>query len=167
VENNLRFPGQYFDAETGLHQNYFRDYDPKTGRYIQADPIFFQGGLNRYVYVLNDPINLVDPLGLEPGDWRFDPYDHGGPHLQRGPYRYDPKTLEPIPHGGKIPPELSKTAIEDLKGTKAWARWLKYLEKTGKVGGLALAILLELATPADAQAPTLPVGPVLELQQCH
>jgi RHS repeat-associated protein len=42
VENNLRFPGQYFDSETGLHQNYFRDYDPKTGRYIEPDPIGLQ-----------------------------------------------------------------------------------------------------------------------------
>jgi RHS repeat-associated protein len=33
------FPGQYFDQETGLHQNYFRDYDPKMGRYIEPDPI--------------------------------------------------------------------------------------------------------------------------------
>jgi len=42
---NLRFPGQYFDRETNLHYNYFRDYDSQTGRYVQADPIGLAGGL--------------------------------------------------------------------------------------------------------------------------
>jgi RHS repeat-associated protein len=64
VTNNLRFPGQYFDAETGLHQNYFRDYDPKTGRYIEADPIGLEGGINIYAYVENAPLNYYDHLGL-------------------------------------------------------------------------------------------------------
>ena len=41
-EFNLRFPGQYYDSETGLHYNYFRDYDPSTGRYLQSDPIGIQ-----------------------------------------------------------------------------------------------------------------------------
>ncbi len=62
----LRFAGQVFDADTGLHYNYFRDYDPWTGRYIQSDPIGLEGGLNTYGYVLNNPINLIDPLGLAP-----------------------------------------------------------------------------------------------------
>jgi RHS repeat-associated protein len=62
---NLRFPGQYFDQETGLHYNYFRDYDPGTGRYIESDPIGLQGvNANLYWYALNNPINFIDPLGL-------------------------------------------------------------------------------------------------------
>lgn len=61
---NLRFPGQYFDKETGLHYNYFRDYNPSLGRYIQSDPIGLAGGVNPYIYVKNDPVNWIDPQGL-------------------------------------------------------------------------------------------------------
>ena len=64
ITNNLRFPGQYFDSETGLHQNYFRDYDPKTGRYIEADPAGLLGGMNLYTYVQNNPLTNIDPKGL-------------------------------------------------------------------------------------------------------
>ncbi len=64
VENNLRFPGQFYDAETGLHYNYFRDYNPKTGRYVESDPIGLRGGLDIYNYVHNNTINRLDPSGL-------------------------------------------------------------------------------------------------------
>ena len=62
---NLRLPGQYFDAETGLHQNWNRDYAPGIGRYIQADPIGLAGGLNRYVYVNGNPLSKIDSEGLQ------------------------------------------------------------------------------------------------------
>jgi RHS repeat-associated protein len=60
------FPGQYYDQETGLHYNYFRYYDPETGRYLTADPLGIIEGedLNLYRYVENNPIKWVDPYGL-------------------------------------------------------------------------------------------------------
>jgi len=78
---NFRFPGQYYDQETGLHYNYFRYYDPATGRYLTPDPslnlnystnipfVLYQlletpQDLNFYNYVANNPINFIDPLGL-------------------------------------------------------------------------------------------------------
>ena len=66
ITNNLRFPGQYFDVESGLNYNYFRDYNPVVGRYVQADPIGIKRGKNHlYVYVLSNPVNLKDPRGLD------------------------------------------------------------------------------------------------------
>jgi RHS repeat-associated protein len=64
VGNDLRFAGQYYDQETGLHYNYHRYYDPKLGRYLRADPIGLEGGINLYAYVENNPINDFDPFGL-------------------------------------------------------------------------------------------------------
>ena len=61
---NLRFPGQYYDRETGLNYNYYRDYDPRTGRYVESDPIGLIGGFNTYTYVLDNPTGRFDLLGL-------------------------------------------------------------------------------------------------------
>lgn len=62
---NLRLPGQFYDSETGLNYNYFRDYDPGIGRYVESDPIGLRGGVNTYSYVLANPLSYLDPLGLE------------------------------------------------------------------------------------------------------
>jgi RHS repeat-associated protein len=63
---DLRFPGQQYDAATGLHYNYFRDYEPGTGRYVESDPIGLRGGMSTYVYGGADPFSTFDPRGLAP-----------------------------------------------------------------------------------------------------
>ncbi|EPK7485903.1 RHS repeat domain-containing protein, partial [Proteus mirabilis] len=62
-EQNLRYAGQYFDNETGLHFNTFRFYDPQIGRFIMPDPIGLLGGINLYQYAPN-PLGWIDPWGL-------------------------------------------------------------------------------------------------------
>jgi RHS repeat-associated protein len=64
VTFNLRYPGQYFDKESGLNYNYFRSYDSKTGRYTQSDPIDLAGGWNKFGYAEGNPLMYTDPLGL-------------------------------------------------------------------------------------------------------
>jgi RHS repeat-associated protein len=63
LTQTLRFPGQWFQAETGLHQNGMRDYDPTTGRYLQADPLGLVDGPSVYGYARQGPLTYVDPLG--------------------------------------------------------------------------------------------------------
>jgi len=76
---NLRFPGQYYDSESGLHYNYFRDYEPQTGRYVQSDPIGLVGGPATYLYGYASPLTFSDPFGLNP---EIDPFEG----LPRSPF---------------------------------------------------------------------------------
>jgi RHS repeat-associated protein len=76
---DLRFPGQFFDQATKLHYNYFRDYDPRLGRYIESDPIGLAGGINTYAYVRNNPSKFTDARGLAPADPPGSPGTDNGP----------------------------------------------------------------------------------------
>ena len=67
----IRFPGQYYDQETGTHYNYFRDYDPARGRNIESGPIGLKRGIKTFADVGNSPLKYYDPFGLD--CWGDDP----------------------------------------------------------------------------------------------
>jgi RHS repeat-associated protein len=103
VALNIRFPGQYFDAETGLHYNRFRYYDPETGRYVSADPIGQWDHGNIYQYAYNSPAVYYDPLGLN---------NFGGPIFQRTNPNA-PLYRPPLPPSA---PEQAVGAVGDFVG---------------------------------------------------
>jgi len=139
---NLRFPGQYFDAETGLNYNYFRDYDPKTGRYVESDPIGLRGGLNTFGYVQQMPLSRQDPFGLGPfdgtdrmiRDWAGMP----STQLPSSPAEVNARAHAPAPPGSNI------------------------IGSYGKAYVIAMSIILTpeaLTAEAPAMSCAIPVGP--------
>jgi RHS repeat-associated protein len=105
--NDNRFPGQRLEAETGFHYNYFRDYDPTLGRYIQSDPIGLAAGLNTYGYAVNNPLGHIDPLGLQ----SFPPPP---PNIPGGPWKWAPNPQNS--RGGTYVDPDGRSATWDKKG---------------------------------------------------
>jgi RHS repeat-associated protein len=130
VKFNLRFAGQYYDDETTTHYNINRDYNPQMGRYIQSDPIGFDGGVNSYGYVGGNPLGAVDELGLKTyvvvnlADNHI--FRYGGWHVgmviigstQAKSFYYDPTggfQIYPTQSGGYTGnPKLSASSIPSL-----------------------------------------------------
>jgi RHS repeat-associated protein len=103
-EFNLRFPGQYYDKETNTHYNGHRDYNPTTGRYIQADPIGLEGGISLYNYANGNPVSRVDPLGLmEISAIRLPSGDHAGEYRFTFTFDCGKVCVRAKRYGGYIP----------------------------------------------------------------
>ncbi len=147
VENNLRFQGQYFDEETGLHYNRHRYYNPNTGQFISQDPIGLLGGVNCYQYVKN-PIRWIDPLGLaaKPGDcgtatvylWGN---DQGNKHITVST-SHNGKTLHTHQvHDGNT--------FQSINGGKMQTWIIEHDEPEGKI--LKDTITIKLPNPGKAQ----------------
>jgi RHS repeat-associated protein len=104
IENNLRFPGQYFLIETNQAYNWHRTYDPTTGRYTQPDPLRFVDGPSVYGYVGGSPYMTVDGIGLEttifihsPVGWKGSSFGHVGTDINGTTYSWGPDGMAILP----------------------------------------------------------------------
>ncbi|MFE9020124.1 putative T7SS-secreted protein [Streptomyces sp. NPDC007808] len=126
----LRFPGQYYDPETGLHYNYFRHYDPQTARYLTLDPLGLIPAPNPSTYVDN-PLSLIDPLGLSPYPRLRVIGNH--PDYQRVAELEGGQWFEvPLDYWNTLTPE------------QQWAENVKFLDR-----GIAEGATFRLATPIE------------------
>ncbi|MHC8365317.1 RHS repeat-associated core domain-containing protein [Pseudomonas sp. ZT5P21] len=145
IDNPLRFQGQYFDAETGLHYNRHRYYNPGTGRFLTPDPIKLAGGLNNYQYVPN-PTGWVDPLGLDNCP--------GGPNCTPSNVVEDPAAKASVDDGQKVP-EIAQAKPDFYVGPSGpdstmpstGYRYMRYQHDDGTVDTRALGTLKTKSAP--------------------
>ena len=123
----LRFPGQYRDSESGLHYNYFRDYEAGTGRYVESDPIGLVGGANTYLYVDAQPLFYVDAQGLIKWSGQI-AFGSASPFNKRGKVKLN------LPQYNNLSMTLWSECIDGLrmraqihgKGTLTMSTWIPY-----------------------------------------
>ncbi|MWP63314.1 RHS repeat-associated core domain-containing protein, partial [Gilliamella sp. Pas-s25] len=142
-DNPLRFQGQYYDEETGLHYNLNRYYDPFTGRYITQDPIGILSDINLYRYVGNNPISGIDPLGLDLIELyrgtKFEAelllYDETGWILsQTGANTYYAARFSNIPIRDALSKAIIETKYVHAKAIKEWGSIEQYVLAHGEFG---------------------------------
>jgi RHS repeat-associated protein len=164
IVNNFRFPGQYCDPETGLHYNYHRYYDPRTGRYLRADPIGFTGGLNLFAYVGNNPITGTDPLGL---------YSQ---QAIANVIRYNPGALPALLALGEAAIIVGKGTLIAGVGVGAYYLTSKAIEDTwlgrGELGEILYEITHRRPDPYDIETAkrnikNITAPPIREVQSCE
>ncbi|MGJ3700011.1 RHS repeat-associated core domain-containing protein [Variovorax sp. AFSI2.2] len=110
IEQPIRLPGQHHDAETGLHYNRHRYYDPVIGSYINQDPIGLKGGINGFAYARQDPLQVSDPLGLYADAAHADMPLFNGPGDTALPGGIDGDLGRPAPSQSKNCPDCTQVA---------------------------------------------------------
>ncbi|MFH8578872.1 putative T7SS-secreted protein [Streptomyces zaomyceticus] len=125
----LRFPGQYFDTESGLHYNYSRYYDPESGRYLSQDPLGLTPAPNPVTYVQN-PHRWSDPLGLSPCPDERGKYDFRQPNPRFPPDQAAVDAMRSAPRGGNI--DCSEIAERVLEGSSGNGKIINFTLREGE-----------------------------------